>query len=131
MHLAVCGISARLLRLVVSAGHRADCPYGPGLVAGLAPRAIVADRAYDTVAMEKAAGACGAILVVPSKRNRRRPRALYYPVYRRRNIVERIIGRLKDQRRIATRYEKTTQNYYAFLFIAAALFNLNPTVNTT
>lgn len=130
MHLAVCGTSGRILRFLLSAGQRSDCLFGPLLAAGLRPRATVADRAYDTEAMVTAARACDAVLVVPSRRNRRRPRALYTAVYRRRNIVERIIGRLKDHRRLATRYDKTDANFKAFFAIAAALFNLNTTANT-
>lgn len=129
--MAACGTSARIVRFILSAGQRADCLFGPLLTAGLRPRAIVADRAYDTERMAGSAQSSDAVLVVPSRRNRRRPRALYTAVYRRRNIVERIIGRLKDHRRIATRYDKTDRNYSAFLHIAAALFNLNPTVNAT
>lgn len=131
MHLAVCGTSGRIIRFLTSAGQRADCLFGPLLAAGLRPRAIVADRAYDTAAMAATAAGCDAVLAVPSRRGRKRPRLLYKSVYRRRNIVERIIGRLKDHRRIATRYDKTDTNFNAFLYIAAALFNLNPTVNTT
>jgi transposase len=78
-----------------------------------------------------AARACDAVLVVPSRRNRKHPRSLYKPVYRRRNIVERVIGRLKDHRRLAICYDKTDQNYKALLCIRAAIFNLNPTLNTT
>ena len=130
MHLGVCGTSGRVLRFLLSAGQRADCVFGPLLAQGLRPRALVADRAYDTQAMAGAAGACDAVLVVPSRRNRKHPRSLYKPVYRRRNIVERVIGRLKDHRRLATRYDKTDRNFKAFLCIAAASFNLNPTVNT-
>jgi len=116
--------------MLLTKGQSADCVQGPLIVGGRRPRAIVADRAYDTEAMIRLAKEKDAVLVVPSKRNRKSPRLLYKSVYRRRNIIERIIGRIKDNRRIATRYEKTDTNYIAFLYLAAAIFNLKPTVNT-
>lgn len=130
MHLGVCGTSGQILRFILSAGQRADCLFGPAVAQGFHPRAIVADRAYDTEAMARCARSSAALLVVPSKRNRRHPRCLHKMVYRRRNIVERVIGRLKDHRRIATRYDKTDRSYNAFIAIAATLFNLKPSVNT-
>jgi transposase len=69
-------------------------------------------------------------LVVPSKSNRKSPRCITKSVYRRRNIIERVIGRLKDFRRLSMRFEKTDSNFFGFVLIAAALYNLNPTVNT-
>lgn len=116
--------------MILTKGQSADCVQGPLLVGDRWPRAIVADRAYDTNEMIRLAKERDAVLVVPAKKNRKVPRALYKPVYRRRNIIERIIGRIKDNRRIATRYEKTDTNYLAFLYLAATIFNLKPTVNT-
>jgi len=40
-------------------------------------------------------------------------------IYRTRNVVERLIGRLKHFRRVATRYEKRAENYEAMLKLAA------------
>lgn len=131
LHLAICGISSSILRIIMTAGHRSDCPYGPPLVDGFRPRAILADRAYDTNTMIAKAAALKAELVVPSKSNRKFPRCIAKNVYKRRNIIERVIGRLKDFRRVSMRFEKTDSNYFGFVYIAALLYNLNPTVNTT
>jgi putative transposase len=128
--LAICGITSSILRIIMTAGHRSDCPYGPELVNGFRPRAILADRAYDTNAMIAKAAELKAELVVPSKSNRKFPRCITKSVYKRRNIIERVIGRLKDYRRLSMRFEKTDSNFFSFIFIAAALYNLNPTVNT-
>ena len=126
----MCGTGGLIVRIVLTKGQSADCVQGPVVAQGFRPRAILADRAYDTEAMLRLARERDAVLVVPSKKNRKSPRPLYSRVYRRRNIIERIIGRLKDNRRIATRYEKTDSNFLAFLFLSAIIFNLNPTVNT-
>lgn len=118
------------MRIIMTAGHRADPPFGPKLVEEFRPRAILADRAYDTDAMIQVAKELKAELVVPSKSNRRFPRCITKSVYKRRNIVERVIGRLKDYRRVTFRFEKTDTSYFGFVYIASMLYNLNPTVNT-
>ena len=51
--------------------------------------------------------------------------------YKRRNLIERLVNRLKHYRRVATRYEKTARNFLAFVHLAAALVTLGVTVNTT
>ncbi len=128
--MSICGVSGRIARLLLTKGQASDCVQGINLVSGFRPRAILGDKAYDTAQMLSVAKALGAELVVPSKKNRKAPRSLYKVVYRRRNIVERIFCRLKDYRRVATRYDKTDFNFAGFVFIAAILFNLKPTVNT-
>ena len=128
--MSICGVSGQIGRLILTRGQAADCVQGPKLVEGLRPRAILADRAYDTEQMLSVAKALGAEVVIPSKRNRKRHRPIQNRVYRRRNIVERIFCRIKDFRRLATRYDKTDTSYMGFGNIAAILFNLKPTVNT-
>ena len=102
------------------------------MLAGLRPRAVLADRGYDSDAIVALVSASGAVAVIPgrSKLRKRNPRSIDRNLYRRRNVVERTIGRLKNNRRIATRYDKTDQNFEAFLHIACSLLNLNNTVNT-
>ena len=59
--------------------------------------------------------------MIPSKSNQRRQPGFDRAAYRRRNRVERLINRLKQFRRIATRYEKRAANYLAMLHLAALL----------
>jgi len=57
--------------------------------------------------------------VIPSRSNRLVPRLIDAEVYRRRNVIERWFGRLKQFRRIATRYDKTHRSYRGFVALAA------------
>jgi len=58
----------------------------------------------------------GAIDVIPSKANRKLPKEFNAEIYKERNKIERFFGRLKASfRRIATRYEKTSQNFLAMI----------------
>jgi transposase len=59
--------------------------------------------------------------VIPSKSNQRRQPNFNRAAYRRRNLVERLINRLKQFRRIATRYEKRAANYLAMVHIGMLL----------
>ncbi len=82
----------------------------------------MANRAYDTDAIRAQIQAQGAVPNIPSKRTRRWKHCFSPVLYRRRNAIERMFGRLKDFRRIATRYDKTARNFLA----AAVSYWLSP-----
>ena len=116
--------------MLLSPGQWADCRMALQLMESLRFRALIADKAYDTNSVHRAVEAQSASLEIKSKRSRKHKSAVNVGVYKRRNIIERVINRLKDYRRIATRYDKTDRNYMAFINIAAIIYNLKPTVNT-
>ncbi|WP_345228259.1 IS5 family transposase, partial [Hymenobacter koreensis] len=95
------------LRLALTPGQQADCTVAAELLAGLAVGAVLADKAYDTNALVAQISQAGAAVVVPSKRSRRTVRELDRNLYADRNKVERFFNRLKQYRRLATRYDKT------------------------
>jgi transposase len=107
------------LRLVVTPGQQADCTVAADLLAGLAVGAVLADKAYDTNAVVAAITRVGAAVVVPSKRSRRTARVLDRNLYADRNKVERFFNRLKQYRRLATRYDKSAASFLAFAHCAA------------
>jgi transposase len=57
--------------------------------------------------------------VIPQLRTERTPRLVDWGLYRERNVVERLVGKLKEYRRIATRYDKVAASYLAFVQLAA------------
>jgi transposase len=59
----------------------------------------------------------GALAVIPAKSNRRTPIPYDREKYRWRNLVERLFGKLKNWRRIATRYDKTWKSYLGFVAV--------------
>jgi transposase len=80
---------------------------------------VVADRAYSQMVLRAYLRRRGIGAVIPQPRTQR-PRALVdWAAYRERNQIERLIGRLKHFRRVATRYEKLAANYLAMVRIAA------------
>ena len=83
------------------------------------PLAIVADKAYGSSKIRQQIADEGALAVIPSKSNARKPIPHDKNLYAMRNIVERFFCKMKDMRRLSTRFEKYSQNLLAMLPIFA------------
>lgn len=73
----------------------------------------------------------GVLPIIPPRSNRKAPAHPDYRRYWESNRVERMFGKLKQQRRIATRYDKTAFSFASFLNLAAVRLRLKSFVNTT
>jgi transposase len=80
---------------------------------------LLADRGYDADWIRAFAGEHGAWANIPPKRNRKDPICFSPYLYRARNLVERFFNRIKQCRRVATRYDKLAANYLAFIKLAS------------
>jgi transposase len=85
------------------------------------PKRIVADKAYGSRAFRRFLRRRGIRSTLPHKSNQPRRGAFDKAIYRQRNQVERFFNRLKQSRRIATRYEKRAVNYAAMITLAMIL----------
>lgn len=93
----------------------------PDLVERIAPgRDLVADRGYDAVAILNLVAARGGRAHIPTQRDRKVQRSVSPELYRARNLVERFFNKIKQFRRVATRFDKLARNYLAALHLAAA-----------
>lgn len=92
---------------------------------------MLADKGYDGDAVRSALLVRGILPVIPPKANRKEPVACDFRAYKDRNRIERMFNRLKQARRIATRYDKTARSFIAFLTIAASRIWLADYVNKT
>lgn len=92
----------------------------PPAAEGEAPRSTSADKAYDSNAILQKINANGAIPVIPPRANRVASREIDRHLYKGRNIIERFFCRIKQFRRIATRYDKLVERFDAFIALAAA-----------
>lgn len=109
----------RPLTFTLSAGQRGDAPLAPALIEALpAARICAADTAYDSDALRQLLIARGTLPVIPNHPTRKRRHPFDRGAYRLRNLIERAFCRLKDWRRIATRYDKLATNYAAAIAIA-------------
>ena len=79
------------------------------------------DKAYDSDTVCAMIEAQGGRAVIPSKSNRKVQRQLDTEAYKRRNRIERFFCRIKQFRRIATRYDKLAMRFAAFILITSAL----------
>lgn len=102
-------------------GQRADITQAEVLIKPYAVGAVIADKGYDSAAFVAFVEAREAEAVIPPRRNRKEQREIDRNLYEDRNKVERFFNRIKHYRRIATRYEKTAQNYLSMVYFAAAM----------
>ncbi len=108
------------VRWLLTGGEVADITQAKSLLDGLKTDAVLADKGYDADALIDSIQAGGAIAVIPPKRNRVVSRSYDRHLYKDRNLVERFFNRIKQFRRIATRYEKLARNYLSFLNLVCA-----------
>ncbi len=87
----------------------------------LRPRRVVGDKGYSSRENRQYLRRRGMRLTIPRKKNERRRGRFDKAIYRMRNRVERLINRMKQFRRLATRYEKRAENFRAMWVIAATL----------
>ena len=93
----------------------------PLLEAVAPPKRLIADKAYDVDSLRTWLKTRRIKAVIPSTATRTLPYPLDRAAYRRRNLIERLFGRLKNWRRIATRYDRLASNFLAAVCIAAAV----------
>ena len=80
---------------------------------------LIADKGYDANALREAVRQRKAWANIPPKANRRDPICFSKHLYKARNLVERFFNRIKQFRRIATRYDKLAENFLAAVKLAA------------
>ena len=80
---------------------------------------LLADRGYDADWIRAFTTERGAWANVPPRSNRREPICFSPYLYRARNLVERFFNKIKQCRRVATRYDKLAANYLAFVQLAS------------
>jgi transposase len=103
----------------VRPGHRGDAPVAAELIGDFEPELCLADAAYDSDAIRALLIARGGTPVIPNNPTRKRKHPFDRAAYRLRNVVERTFCRLKDWRRVATRYDKLARNFLAAVTIAS------------
>ena len=106
--------------LVLTPGNTADCVMAEAcvsLIPGITE--LLADKGYDTDAFRAFLKEHGIKPVIPGKSNRKKRIRYDKEAYKGRNVVERCFCRLKDFRRIATRYDKLARNFFSALCFVA------------
>ena len=88
------------------------------------PKMMLADKGYDGDEVRSTLLMKGVPPVIPPKSNRKQQIACDFNAYKDRNRIKRMFNRLKQARRIATRYDKTAASFLGFLNMAASRLRL-------
>lgn len=111
----------RPLRFILTAGQKGDVPQAEALVRGFRASHVLADKAYDSNALRKFIADMGAQAVIPCNPTRKRLIPYDFTIYKARNAIERGFNKLKQFRRIATRFDRKAIHFLSFIQIAAAM----------
>jgi transposase len=108
--------------MLLSEGQMSDFK-GAALMLDALPKAktMLGDKGYDAVWLRDALAARGIAACIPSKANRTQPIPHDRLLYKRRHKIENMFGRLKDWRRIHTRYDRCAHTFMSAICIAAAV----------
>ena len=120
LHAAV-GEHGQPLRLLVTPGQRGDAPQAEVLLAGLRANHVLGDAAYDSDAIRGRVRAIKARACIKPNPTRTRKKRYDRQRYTHRNVIERFFRRIKQCRRVATRYEKKAANFLGFIRLAAGV----------
>jgi transposase len=123
VHAAVSGLGLPV-KLVLTPGQAADVTQAEALIEGAPFEVVIADRGYDSQAVVDAVEAKGGEAVIPTQKNRKVQREIDRERYKDRNLAERFWARVKQYRRVATRYEKTARNFLALVHVASIMILL-------
>lgn len=106
------------LKIIITAGQAADIKQAEALVGEDICEDLLADRGYDSDDFRETLNGKRIRPIIPGKKNRLQPIEYDRHTYKERNAIERFFGRLKEYRRIATRYDKTTIIFKAGIVVA-------------
>lgn len=124
-----------VLQVVVTRGNRNECPVlGPLLASAVAntghrPEKLAGDKGYSSDRVRDGLVDCGITPVIPMRDNehvgdRDRWGKFDKAAYKGRNVVERCIAKLKEFRRVATRYEKLAESFAGMVNLACVVLYL-------
>jgi putative transposase len=108
------------LRFILTPGQVHDSKQSEALIEGFDFDKLLADKGYDSDRFRLVIAAAGAKAVIPSNGSRSQPIPYDKIIYKDRNLVERFFCKIKQFRRIATRYEKTAVSFAGMLCLVAA-----------
>ena len=119
---AVCDGNGRPVVLLLTAGQMSDHKGAALMLPALPPaRELIGDRGYDSGWFRAALAARGMMPCIPSTRSRKVALPYDRALYRQRHRIENAFGRLKDWRRIASRYDRCAHTFFSAICIAATV----------
>ena len=118
----VCDGDGKPLAMLLSEGQMSDHTGAKLLYPSLPPaETLIADKGYDSDEFREALTARNIKACIPPKRNRKIQHAFDKQIYKTRHKIENMFGKLKDWRRIHTRYDRCAHTFMSAICIAAAV----------
>ena len=119
------------IAIALTAGEVSDYKgYMPIMEAeGPTPKVLLADKGYDADFIRDDMGKRGGFAMIPTKKNRLVQIDVDGAIYALRNIIERCFNKLKNARRLATRYDKTANSYSGFIHVISIRLWMKQFVN--
>ena len=118
---AVVDALGNLLAFTVTAGQYSEYPQASNLLIQYHNTTILADKGYDSRSLIDALHQQGCEAVIPSRRTNHHPRTIDRHLYKERHLIETFFNKIKEYRKIATRYDKLAEVFAAFVCLAASL----------
>ncbi len=109
------------VRFALTGGQEADAPQAIPLLTGIETEGVIADKGYESNGILAFIQDQGAEAVIPPKSNRKDPWDYDRQLYRTRNLIERAFNKLKQWRRLATRYDRKSLYFLSAWYLAAAI----------
>ena len=117
----VADAQGRPVRFSLTGGQKADVSQAIPLLTGLEAGAVIADKWYESNRVLAFIRNQGAEAVIPPKSNRREPWEYDRELYKQRNLIERAFNKLKQWRRIATRYDRRSIYFLSALYLVSSV----------
>lgn len=109
------------LKIILSAGNVHDSKLAEELLFGMEAKAVLADKGYNSKKIEALIKEMNSEVVIPPKKNAINPRDYDKHLYKERHVIECFFQKIKESRRVATRYDKLQIMYKNFVLIACCL----------
>ena len=106
-------------RFILTGGNVSDCTQALPLLDGQSAEYVLADKGYDSQQIVDAIDTMGAESVIPSRSLRKKPRPYDRYLYKQRSAIECMFAKMKQFRRISSRYDKLATTFLSFLHVAA------------
>lgn len=113
-----------LVRFILLPGQRHDSVGVAPLITGLDFGALIADKAFDNNWLRAELNDRGALAVIPPNGSRAKTIPYDREIYKWRHLVENFFQKIKEFRRVATRFDKTDTSYAAEIHLVAAFLAL-------
>lgn len=109
------------LRFILTGGQRNDITQAEELLENFTADYVIADKGYDAEAFVLKLKERNSEVVIPSRVNNKVQRKIDEHLYKERHLIENQIGKLKQFRRVFSRFDKLAKNYLSFIYFASTV----------